>query len=59
MTTTENNEKQEMMTEFMNYICLDDDLFWHKYDHDKIASFLDDLIQELEAIEAQKDNKSE
>ncbi len=58
MTTTKNEEKQEMMTEFMNYICLDDDLFWHKYDSDKISAFLDDLIKELEEINPKNNNKT-
>ncbi len=59
MSATENDEKQEMMTEFMNYIYLNDDLFWHKYDHDKIASFLDDLIRISEEAIAENNNKSE
>ncbi len=58
MSATENDETEEMMTEFMNYICLDDDLFWRKYNSDKIGAFLDDLIQKLEAIDPPNDNKT-
>ncbi len=57
MSATKNEEKQEMMTEFLNFIHLNDNLFWHKYDREKISNFLGNLINELEAIEPPNDNK--